>query len=152
MTASTIQDRRAEVAIEYFRRVDRADPTLGELFTEDASMYFPKLGIAKGKEEIAHFAQGFAAEIIEIKHDIDNFNIMPSGNFIIVEGQESGKTRSGGAFPDGLYSQGRFCNVFEFEGELISRVHIYTDPDFNSTDTLRREWANGVHVALANPY
>jgi hypothetical protein len=43
-----------------------------------------------------------------------------------------------------------FCNVFEFEGELIKRVHIYADPDFNSADAARVAWAQGVRKAIAS--
>lgn len=149
MTDLSLQQRRIANAIEYFRRVDRADPTVLDLFTDDATMYFPKLGVAHGKAQIGLFAQGFGAEIVEIEHDIAHFTILPSGDFVVVEGQEKGRTLSGGAWPDGAYSQGRFCNVFAFEGELIKRVHIYADPDFNSADAPRTAWAKGVHDAIA---
>lgn len=150
MTDLTLQQCRIANAIEYFRRVDGANPTVLDLFTDDATMYFPKLGMARGKAQIGLFAQGFGAEIVEIEHDIDNFSIYPSGEFLIVEGHEKGRTKSAGAWPDGVYSQGRFCNVFEFEDDLIKRVHIYADPDFNSADTARVAWAQGVHEAIAN--
>lgn len=150
MTSSTLQERRIANATEYFRRVDSANPAVLELFTDDATMYFPKLGFARGKVQIGLFAQGFGEEIVEIAHDIDNFRFYPSGDFVIVEGREKGKTKSAGAWPDGEYSQGLFCNVFEFEGELIKRVHIYADPDFNSADTARVKWAQSVHKAIAS--
>jgi hypothetical protein len=35
---------------------------------------------------------------------------------------------------------GHFCNVFEFRGDLISRVHIYLDPDYASEDQPRFLW------------
>jgi len=150
MTSSTLQDRRIANATEYFRHVDSANPAVLELFTDDATMYCPKLGLARGKAQIGLFAQGFGEEIVEIAHDIDNFSFYPSGDFVIVEGREKGKTKSAGAWPDGVYSQGLFCNVFEFEGELIKRVHIYADPDFNSADTARVTWAQSVHKAIAS--
>jgi hypothetical protein len=37
---------------------------------------------------------------------------------------------SGVPFPGDARSSGLFCNVFEFRGKLISRLHIYADPDF----------------------
>ena len=144
-----LQQRRIDAAINYFRYVDSGDPSLVSLFTDDAVLYFPKLGMAHGKAEIGLIAQGFGSEIVEILHDIENFNIMPSGDFVVVEGQVRGATHSGGAFPDNLYSQGRFCNVFEFSGEAINRLHIYEDPDFNSADAPRVAWAKKVHDAIA---
>ncbi|SDW10332.1 nuclear transport factor 2 family protein [Paenibacillus sp. CF384] len=149
MNQNELQERRIETAINYFRYVDNGDPTLVSLFEDDATLYFPKLGLANGKAEIGLIAQGFGSEIIEIIHDIENFNIMPSGDFVIIEGQVKGVTHSGGAFPDNVFSQGRFCNVFEFNGEFIKRLHIYEDPDFNSADIPRVEWAKKVHDSIA---
>lgn len=149
MSKTEIQALRIAAAIEYFHYVDNKDPRLIDLFIDEPTMFFPKFGIARGKAEIGLFAQFFAAEILEIKHEIAGFNVMPSGDFVIVEGQVKGVTRSGGAFPDGIFSQGRFCNVFEFEGEFIKRIHIYEDPDFNSDDALRVKWASKVHASLA---
>lgn len=148
MNEASLQERRIATAIEYFRRVDRADPTVLDLFTDDASMYFPKLGSARGKQQIGLFAHGFGLEIVDIEHDIEHFNIFPSGDFLIVEGQERGRSRLGGAWPDGIYSEGRFCNVFAFEGELIKQVRIYADPDFNSDDAPRVAWAKRVREAV----
>ncbi|MCM3629091.1 nuclear transport factor 2 family protein [Paenibacillus glycanilyticus] len=149
MNQTELQQRRIDAAINYFRYVDNADPSLISLFTEDAMVTFPKLGVAHGKAEIGLLAQGFGSEIIRIEHDIENFNVMPSGNHVIIEGQVSGETYSGGAFPDNVYSHGRFCNVFEFVGDLIKRINIYEDPDFNSADAPRIEWAKKVHDSLA---
>jgi hypothetical protein len=51
----------------------------------------------------------------------------------VVEGTESGVAGDGTPWPDGEVSQGRFCNVFEFNGDLISALRIYVDPDFTSS-------------------
>jgi ketosteroid isomerase-like protein len=149
MNQNELQQRRIDAAIQYFHHVDNGDPRLMDLFTEDATVYFPKLGMAHGKAEIGLLAQGFALEIVSILHDIENFNIMPSGNYVVVEGKEKGVTLSGGAYPDNVYGEGRFCNVFEFDGDLIKRVHVHTDPDFNSADAPRVEWAKKVHESFA---
>ena len=71
-----------------------------------------------------------------------NFNIIVSDKYIIVEGQEGGETKEGIKWPDNKKSFGKFCNVFEFEGSLIKRVHIYVDPDFTSEDAKRIEMLN----------
>lgn len=149
MNQTELQQRRIDGAINYFRYVDNGDSMLMSLFTDNATLYFPKLGMAHGKAEIGMLAQGFASEIVEIQHDIENFNIMPSGNYVVIEGQVKGVTYSGGAFPSNSYSHGRFCNVFEFDGDLIKRVHIHEDPDFNGVDAPRVEWAKKVHDAIA---
>lgn len=151
MTDKLLQQQRINNAVDYFRRVDRADPTVLDLFTDDATLYFPKFGEVRGKAGIGAFAQAFGSEIVAIEHDIEHFDIYPSGDVVVVEGREKGHSRSGGAWPDGVLSQGRFCNVFVFEGERIKKLSIYTDPDFNSDDAPRVAWAKSFREALAGP-
>lgn len=44
-------------------------------------------------------------------------------------------------------SEGRFANVFGFEGTQISRVYIYVDPDFASADKSRFLWGQTVRMS-----
>ena len=37
----------------------------------------------------------------------------------------------------------RLCNVFEFRGDLICRMHIYLDPDYGGEDKDRFLWGEG---------
>ena len=147
---SAILKRREETAINYFRMVDAGDPALIDLFTDDAHMFYPKLGIASGKAQIGAFAQGLGRGIASLEHDINGFTVLSSGNHVIVEGTEKGTTASGVDFPDGVSSFGLFCNVFEFEGELIKRLHIYVDPDFAGTHTEGVAWGASVQESIAN--
>lgn len=129
--------RRVEVVDSYFRKVDARDPSVLDLFTEDVQMFFPKFGVAHGKAAMALFSQRMDAELESLEHDINGFHHIVSGDFVVVEGTESGVTRDGLRWPDGVVSQGRFCNVFEFEGALIKRAYIYVDPDFTGADIAR---------------
>ena len=50
-------EQRKSVAIEYLKAFDKAGVTsdggsILDLFADDAQVYFPKWGIARGKEEI----------------------------------------------------------------------------------------------------
>ncbi|WP_236688233.1 antibiotic biosynthesis monooxygenase [Empedobacter falsenii] len=81
-----------------------------------------------------------------LSHDIENFNYIISGNMIVVEGTEKGITINDKPFPDNVTAFGKFCNVFEFEGNLIKRVHIYVDPDFTSEDNVRMARLNNNYV------
>ncbi|MFF1605860.1 nuclear transport factor 2 family protein [Streptomyces mirabilis] len=145
---NALQAAREEVAVRYFRLVDSADPAILDLFTDDAQMFFPKFGIDIGKDQIAAFAQGFAGKISSIQHDIPGLNVISSGNCVVTEGSVQGTTASGVAFPDGTSSFGLFCNVFEFEGERIKRLHIYEDPDFASTHTDGIDWGTSVRTGM----
>lgn len=123
----------------YFKKVDdgQFDEEYFNLYTDDVELYYPKFGFEKGKDGIRNFGKTIGAHLQNLSHDIDGFNYIISDNMIVVEGTEKGITRSGKKWPDYRISHGKFCNVFEFEGELIKRVHIYVDPDFTSEDTDR---------------
>jgi ketosteroid isomerase-like protein len=124
---------RIESIVEYFRRVDTQNPSMIDLFTEEAEMWFPKYGVTKGKAGIARFGEVLAAHLQSLTHAIEEFRYHVSGDVIVVEGTESGVAGDGTPWPDGKVSQGRFCNVFEFNGDLISALRIYVDPDFTSS-------------------
>lgn len=143
--------RRIEIAAEYFRRVDSGDPKLIDLMTEDVQIYFPKFGVGYGKQAILEFAAGLMTQIATFTHDIDRMNFIANGAFVVVEGFESGTTKDGRAWPDPNRSEGRFCNVFEFDRLLIKRVHIYADPDFTSEDRARFYWGDAARLARPAP-
>jgi ketosteroid isomerase-like protein len=129
---SAVSDRVRTVR-EYFRLVDTGGSELVDLFTDDVELYFPKFGFGSGKSDMAEFARRLGEDLGSIEHDIDGLDVMVDGDRVIVEGREWGTTANGEAWPDGSVSTGRFCNVFTFRDQLISSVHIYTDPDFTST-------------------
>ena len=130
-------DARVEAAIAYFRKADARDPAVVDLFTDDVELFFPKLGRARGKPAFARFAATLGAEMARLEHDVEGFRIVASGDTVVVEGTERGVTQDGVAWPDGVVSEGRFCNVFEFDGALIRRMYVYVDPDFTSRDQRR---------------
>ncbi|MCM2505517.1 nuclear transport factor 2 family protein [Aureimonas altamirensis] len=130
-------DPRIETVRDYFRKVDAKDPSLIDLFTDDVEFFFPKFGTARGKAAVARFGERIAQEAARLTHDIDGFVFTVEENRVVVEGREWGVTADGREWPDGEVSQGRFANVFEFDGPLISRTYIYVDPDVTSDDARR---------------
>lgn len=149
MTTNDQASSLEAVAQQYFRLVDAGDPAVIELFTDDAQMFYPKFGYARGKQQIGAFAQGLGRGVSSLEHEIDDFAYITSGSRVVVEGAEHGTTVSGVEFPDGVSSFGLFCNVFEFEGHLIKRVHVYVDPDFASTHAEGVTWGRSVQAAIA---
>jgi hypothetical protein len=143
--------KRVEIATEYFRRVDAGDPALLDLMTDDVQLYFPKFGVGYGKQAVSELAAGLTTEIATIEHDFDRMNMIASGDYVVVEGFERGTTSEGKIWPDPQRSEGRFCNVFQFENLLIKRVHIYTDPDFTSSDRARFYWGEARRTVVAAP-
>lgn len=128
---------RIETVREYFRKVDAKDPSLIDLFSDDVEFFFPKFGVGHGKAAVARFGERIAHEAVRLTHDIDGFVFTVEGDRVVVEGREWGVTADGRQWPDGEISQGRFANVFEFDGSLIRRTYIYVDPDFTSDDRRR---------------
>ncbi|WP_454812996.1 nuclear transport factor 2 family protein [Labrys neptuniae] len=145
---NAMRAERIETIRSYFRLVDARDPALLDLFTDDVRFYFPKFGMAAGKAAVAGFGERIARELRSLIHDIDGLIFTVDGDRIVVEGQEAGVTMAGESWPDGEISQGRFCNVFEFDGSLISRTYIYVDPDFTSADQPRlQRYRDGGEIA-----
>lgn len=140
MSSSNDTERYIALAKEYFRKGDAGDPTILDMFTSDVEIYFPKFGIRSGKEGVGTFVQGLLGQVQSLKHYPDDYNYVAAGDFVVVEGYESGVAKDGTAWPSPGRSDGRFCNVFRFRGDLISHLHIYVDPDFTGQDTDRFYW------------
>lgn len=130
-------EARIETIRTYFRRVDADDPRVLDLFTEDAEIFFPKFGRRRGKAAVAAFSDRVRSHLAHLDHDIAGLTFVVSGDIVVAEGREWGVTRDGVHWPDGVISEGLFCNVFAFEGPLIRRCHIYVDPDFTGADAER---------------
>ncbi|WP_223559048.1 nuclear transport factor 2 family protein [Chryseobacterium lathyri] len=139
MEKKTLNEIRKNKIETYFKKIDSGifDDEYFDLYAEDVEMYYPKFGFEKGKQGIKNFGKVIGKHLEKLTHDIQNFRYTFSDTVIVVEGNEKGVTRSGKEWPDNHTSFGKFCNVFEFDGELIKRVHIYVDPDFTSEDTER---------------
>ncbi|MHC1710793.1 MAG: nuclear transport factor 2 family protein [Solidesulfovibrio sp.] len=137
MSEKKLTDSKIQSVIEYFEKVDSGDSSYLDLFTKEVKFFFPKFGASQGKDALIAFGRRIGSTLSSIKHNIENFHYIVSDNTIVVEGIEEGTTQLGISWPDGNISQGRFCSVFEFSGNLISRMYIYVDPDFTSSDTDR---------------
>ncbi|QCI67031.1 nuclear transport factor 2 family protein [Phreatobacter stygius] len=133
MAENSRDSERIAIIRSYFRKIDERDPSFFDDVAEDVQLFFPKFGIGHGKAALALFGERLGSDLESLSHDIDGFNVIVAGDTIVVEGQESGVTRAGLRWPDGVVSEGRFCNVFEFDGLKIRRIHIYVDPDFTNS-------------------
>jgi len=137
MSDSDFNNARIQAVITYFKKVDSGDASYLDLFDESVKFFFPKFGTTQGKDSLIAFGERIGSSLGSIWHDIDNFNIIVSGQTVVVEGQEGGTMKDGTVWPDKQVSVGRFCSVFEFTGKLITRMYVYVDPDFPSNDTER---------------
>ena len=149
MSDPVLDRTRIEVATDYFRKIDSGDPAILDIMTDDVEVYFPKFGIGYGKAAFGDVAKGLMGSLQSIRHDLDQMRFHVAGDHVIVEGFESGVMADGTPWPVEGRSEGRFANVFEFEGELIKRVFVYVDPDFASTHQERFLWGDHLRMAKA---
>ena len=148
LTKETMNDeQRKSVAVEYLKAFDKAGVTsdggsILDLFADDAQVYFPKWGLAVGKEQIGKLFDDVGGTIKSITHDFAHFNWIYSGSdYLVAVGTSHGEHRDGpwraGVPPWGA---GYWCDVFEIRDWKIQRVFIYLDPDYAGKDTARYPW------------
>jgi ketosteroid isomerase-like protein len=135
------REQMIATAREYFRLSDAGDPRVLELFHEDATFYFPKFGVGRGRSSFLDFVGGFSGILEHIKHDVAGFVFIAEGDRLVVEGTSRGRLR-GGSWSGGETPGGRFCNVFEFRDGKIGRLHVYLDPDYLGEDEPRFRWGH----------
>jgi hypothetical protein len=149
VTKGTMTDeQRKSVALEYLKAFDNGGVTSSgasilTLFAEDAEVYFPKWGLASGKEQVGKLFADIGGTLKSIKHVYSDFNWMMTGtDTFAVEGTSFGEHRDG-SWRAGVSHAGRWCDVFEVRDFLIQRCFIYLDPDYAGLDTARYPWLAG---------
>jgi len=137
MTAQPLKEKRIDVVKTFYAKLDQADASLLDLFTEDVELFFPKFGTAQGKSSLGELGKRFALEIDKIQHIQDAFRFLCDGDTLVREGQMRGVMQNGDRWPTSQAGRHHFCTVFEFDALLIKRLSIYLDPDFNLEDKKR---------------
>jgi len=143
MSHSDRRDRLIEQARQYFVRSDAGREDTLDLFHEDIRIWFPKLGVVRGKAGFLELAQGLLGSVDAFAHDREALRYFADGDTVIVEGTTIGRGKNGIDWKGGETPGGRFCSIFEFDGDLIVRMHIYLDPDYTSQDEARFLWGRG---------
>ncbi|MGO8915209.1 MAG: nuclear transport factor 2 family protein [Stellaceae bacterium] len=150
MALSTLvmtDEQRKSVVIEYLKAFDKGGVTstggsILDLFADDAQVYFPKWGVASGKEQVGKLFTEVGGTIKSIEHHYASFNFIFSGSdYIVCEGTSHGEHRDGpwrAGVPE--HGAGRWCDVFEIRDWKIQRCFIYLDPDYAGRDTDRYPW------------
>jgi len=144
---SMTDEQRKSVALEYLKAFDNGGVTstggsILDLFAGDAQVYFPKWGLATGKDQIGKLFGDVGGTLKGIVHHYSHFNWIYSGTDVIVcEGTSHGEHKDGpwrAGVPE--WGAGRWCDVFEIRDWLIQRCFIYLDPDYAGKDTSRYPW------------
>lgn len=132
------QEVQRLVALSYYEKINSGnfnDGSYYNLFTEDVKVFYPKFGFAEGKAGIKKFGEQVRKLFNNLTFELDKFNFIVTDNIVVVEGVEKGAIYTGSTFPDNDVSFGKFCTVFEFEGNRIKRMYCYVDPDHAGMDT-----------------
>jgi len=138
--AATDESTMLGVVEQYFIRSDASRTDVFDLFTEDVEIFFPKFGIATGKDALRELGAGLLSRLKELVHDLSGFKYVVGLNAVVVEGTTRGTVLSGDGWTGGKTPGGRFCSVFKFRDGLIARMYIYLDPDYTSLDRDRFLW------------
>ena len=142
-------EQRKAIALEYLRRLDRNEPFL-DLFDDNAEVYFPKWGVARGRAEIGKLFGDLSSMISRIQHHSAYFNIIQREDLVVVEGTTHGTTATGVDWRAGVTHAGRWCDVFEIRDFKIQRCYVYLDPDYAGADTQRYPWLCGESALKAS--
>ena len=102
LTRETMTDeQRKSVVLEYLKGFDNAGVistggSILDLFADDAQVYFPKWGLATGKEQIGKLFSDVGATIKHIEHHYAHFNwVFSGGDTVVCEGDSHGEHRDG---------------------------------------------------------
>ena len=147
-------EQRKSVALEYLKAFDNGGKTsdggsIFDLFADDVEVFFPKWGIAHGKDELKQMFTDVGSTLKAIRHHYANFNYVMTGtDTFVVEGTSQGEHRDGPWRADQpQWGAGRWCDVFEVRDFKIQRVFIYLDPDYAGKDTERYAWIKRMQQA-----
>src|SRR5258705_4309425 len=135
---------RKTVALEYLKAFDNAGVTdsggsILELFAEDAQVYFPKWGVAKGRDEIGRMFGDVGGTLKSILHDYDAFNYVMTGtDTFAIEWTSVGDHRDGSCKAgEPEHGPGRWCDGFEVRAGRNQRCSIYPNPTSPGKATVR---------------
>ena len=102
LTTQTMTDeQRKSVALEYLKAFDNGGVTstggsILDLFAKDSQVYFPKWGLANGRDEIGKLFGDVGGTLKGIVHHYSHFNWIFSGSDLVVcEGTSHGEHRDG---------------------------------------------------------
>ena len=156
LTTQTMTDeQRKSVALEYLKAFDNGGVTstgdsILSLFADDAQVYFPKWGLANGKEQIGQMFGdvGGHDQVASCTTTPTSTGCSPDRTPSCARAPATASTRTdpgGPARPE--WAAGRWCDVFEIRDWLIQRCFIYLDPDYAGTGHRRYPWLDSGWLA-----
>ena len=139
LTTQTMTDeQRKSVAIEYLKAFDNGGTTstggsILDLFADDAQVYFPKWGLANGKENIGKLFGDVGATLKGITHHFSHFNWIFGGSDTIVA-----------AAPGAGEGEGANTRAWMLRGATASPIRSNRAP---SNEAMKTEPSASVHAS-----
>lgn len=118
-------EERKSVASEYLKSLDYGRDFF-HLFAEDAEVFFPNWGVARGAVEYKRLFSDLGALVAEFIHHHAYINWIIQGDMVVAEGSSEGKLKTGESWTDS-----KWCDVFEIRDGKIKRLYIYLDPEYS---------------------
>jgi ketosteroid isomerase-like protein len=118
-------EERKSIAWEYLKALDTGKEFL-HLFDEDAEVFFPNWGVARGASEYIKLFNELSNLVEVFKHHHAYINWIMQGDMVVAEGSSEGKLKSGETWSDS-----KWCDVFEIREGKIKRLYIYLDPEYS---------------------
>ncbi len=112
------------IASEYLHSLDTGNDFF-HLFAEDAEVFFPRSGVARGTREYKKLFSDLGARVAKFRHHHDSINWIIQGDFVVAEGSSEGELKTGEKWTDS-----KWCDVFEIRNGKIQRLYIYLDPEY----------------------
>lgn len=128
-------DRLIELGVRFLATLD----AMGDVFalmTEDVVFEFPKYGTSRGRVEVGTFFHALGSYVAAVRHPPETFHFAVGENRVVIEGRSIGRLQNGKE-----WQSGKFAVIYDFEGELISRVAIYLDPDYVDATQSHYPWS-----------
>jgi ketosteroid isomerase-like protein len=118
-------EERKSIAAEYLKSLDYGRDFF-HLFAEDAEVFFPNWGVARGAVEYKRLFSDLGARVAEFIHHHAYINWIIQGDMVVAEGSSEGKLKTGESWTDS-----KWCDVFEIRDGKIRRLYIYLDPEYS---------------------
>ena len=118
-------EERKSIASEYLKSLDYGRDIF-HLFAEDAEVFFPNWGVARGAVEYKKLFSDLGARVAKFIHHHAYINWIIQGDMVVAEGSSEGKLKTGESWTDS-----KWCDVFEIRDGKIKRLYIYLDPEYS---------------------
>jgi hypothetical protein len=78
-------EEKKSIASKYLKSLDTGEDFF-HLFAEDAEVFFPRSGVARGTREYKKLFSDLGVRVAKFRHHHDSINWIIQGDFVVAEG------------------------------------------------------------------